>query len=179
MVLVIVTNVLVARSAAPFWCKAPAPLNVIFCCYFNSSSINYKELKIPLSVCYPLITTTWLWASLSKSSFDLVVSVALIDTWGMVNKDTSSWEQIRLIWFPVFVAEPNWIPRDIMIFRHHMYWQNMILLDLLLLHRILPGFIYFIGSTTTLYKLTGSTFGPSTLGHCLGIYLHLQTPCMY
>ena len=41
----------------------------------------------------------------------------------------------------------------------------MILLEILLLHRILIYFIYFIGSTMTLSKLTGSIFGPFKVGH--------------
>ena len=38
--------------------------------------------------------------------------------------------------------------------------------------------IYFIGSTITLSKLTGSTLGPFTVGHCLEISLNFQTPCI-
>ena len=45
MVLYIVTTIFMARSAAPFLCEAPSPLNIIFCCFFNSSSINSEELK--------------------------------------------------------------------------------------------------------------------------------------
>ena len=39
----------------------------------------------------------------------------------------------------------------------HDFWQN--------------------GSTITLSKLPGSTLGTFTVGHCLGISLHLQTLC--
>ena len=58
--LVIVTTILMVRSAAPFWCEAPDPLNLIFCCFFNISSIKFEVLKIPFSVWYTLIKTTWL-----------------------------------------------------------------------------------------------------------------------
>ena len=64
-----------------------------------------------------------------------------------------------------------------MIYRYHLSWQKMILLELLLLHRIIIDCIYLIGSTMTLYKLIDSTFGPLKVGHCLGISLDLQTPC--
>ena len=81
MVLTIVTTVFMARSDAPFLCEATEALNLIFCCFFNWSYINAEALKIPLSVWYLLITTPWLWASLSKVSFYLTVSVAFIFTW--------------------------------------------------------------------------------------------------
>ena len=55
----------------------------------------------------------------------------------------------------------------------------MILIELLLLNSILLDYIYFIGSAMTLSKLTGITLGPFTVCHCLGISLHLQTPCTY
>ena len=55
----------------------------------------------------------------------------------------------------------------------------MILLEIFLIHSIILGCIYFIESAMTLYKLTGSTLRPFTVGHCLGISLHLQTPCPY
>ena len=96
----------------------------------------------------------------------------------MLNKDTPSWEHIRWIWFTFCVVEPTCIQWDIMICRHHFSWQKMILLELLLLHSILLNCIYFIGSTMTLSKIIGSTFGPLVVGHCLGISLHLQTPCI-
>ena len=74
-------------------------------------------------------------------------------------------------------VEPTWSPRYIMICRHHFSWQNIILLELFLIHRIILDFIYFIGLAMTLSKITGNIFGPFTVGHCLGISLHLQTPC--
>ena len=64
MVLTIVTTILMVHSASPFWCEAPEPLKLICCCFFNRFSINYEVLKIPLSVWYNLITTTWIWSSL-------------------------------------------------------------------------------------------------------------------
>ena len=84
MALVILTTVFIAHSAAPFWCDALAPLNLIFCWLFNSSCINSEALNIPLSVWYLLITNPWLWASLSKFIFALTVSVAFIATWCLI-----------------------------------------------------------------------------------------------
>ena len=50
----------------------------------------------------------------------------------------------------------------------------MILLELLLLHRILLYCMYFIGSTLNLFKLTGSTLGTFTVGHCEFVKGHPQ-----
>ena len=61
----IVTTILMTFSAALFWCEAPAPLNPIFCCLFNISSINYEVLNISFSILwYALIVTPWLLSSL-------------------------------------------------------------------------------------------------------------------
>ena len=75
------TTVLVVRYSAPFWCEELAPLNLIFCCSFNSSSINFEVFNIPLSLWYTFIITPWLLYYLSKVSFSLTVSVAFISTW--------------------------------------------------------------------------------------------------
>ena len=58
-------------------------------------------------------------------------------TTDMFNKDTSSWELIRCIWFLFCVLDPTWIPRDTMICRQHMSRKMMIIIELLLLHGIL------------------------------------------
>ena len=63
VVLVIMPNIFIARSYAPFWCEAPAPLNLFFFWVCNSSSANSEVLDIPLSVWYPLITTPWILSS--------------------------------------------------------------------------------------------------------------------
>ena len=67
----------------------------------------------------------------------------------------------------LFLLEPNWISQDIVIYGHHMYRYNTILLDLLLLHSILLGCLYFIGLAVTLYKLTSITLGFSYLSTAL------------
>ena len=64
VVIFIVTNILIVWSTAPFWCKATAPLNLIFCCFFNRSSVNSEVLNILFSVWYTLIATPWLLSSL-------------------------------------------------------------------------------------------------------------------
>ena len=75
MALAILTIALMARSASQFWCEALAPINLIFCCFFNSISINFEVLKIPFSVWYTFITTPWLLSSLSKVRVYLTVLV--------------------------------------------------------------------------------------------------------
>ena len=67
----------------------------------------------------------------------------------------------------LFVLEPNWIPQDIFIYRHHMYRHNTILPDILLLHGIILDCLYFIGLAVTLYKLTSITLGFSYLSTAL------------
>ena len=64
MALAIVITILMVCSAAPFWYEAPAPLNLIFCCFFNRSYINFEVLKIPFSVWYTFIITPWPLSSL-------------------------------------------------------------------------------------------------------------------
>ena len=81
MVLAIVTTVLIERSADPFWYEVPAPLKLIFWLFFNIYYIKSVEFKTPLSVCYPLVTTPWLWFYLSRVSFALTISVAFIVSW--------------------------------------------------------------------------------------------------
>ena len=98
-------------------------------------------------------------------------------TTGMVKKNRSSREQHICIWLILCVVEPNWSLIDIVICRHHMFRQNIILLDILLICRILIDCIYFIGSKMTLSRLKVVTLGALTVGHCLGIFFHLQTPC--
>ena len=71
MELHIVTIVLMVLSAYPFWCKALALLNLIFCCFLKSSSINFEVLKISLSGWYTFIITPWLLSSFSKWVFTL------------------------------------------------------------------------------------------------------------
>ena len=84
MTLSILTTVLIVHSAYPFWCEAPAPINLIFFCFFNSSSIKSEAFNIPLSVWYLLITTPWLWSSISKVGFALIFSVEFIATWCLI-----------------------------------------------------------------------------------------------
>ena len=129
---------------------------------------HYLTLSLPLKVEFCL-------DSFSSVYSHLVLNAHI--TTGMVNKDTYSREHTRRILFPFCVVDTTWRPRDIIICRHHMSLQKMILLELLLLHSIIIDCIYLIGLTATLSKLTGSTFGPFTVGHCLVISLHLQIPC--
>ena len=63
MVLAIGTTIFMVRYDTIFWCEDPSTINLISWCLFNSSAINSEVLKIPLSVWYPLITTTWIWSS--------------------------------------------------------------------------------------------------------------------
>ena len=141
MTLAILTTVLIACSATPFWCEALAPLNLIFCCFFNSSSnkllgIEYFIVSVIYVYHYSL---TFILPLKGKFFLDIFSSVYIHlvlnfhITTGMVNKDTSSLEHLRLIWFTFCV----------MIYRHNFSWQKMILLVLLLLHRILLGCITF------------------------------------
>ena len=119
----------------------------------------------------------WVFLDSFSSIYSHLVLNAHINT-RIVNKDTSSWEDIIWIWFNFCVVEPIWIPRDILILRHHLSRQKMILLEISILHSIFLDCIYFIGSAMNLYKLIGITFGPFAFGHFLGIYLLLYTPCM-
>ena len=61
MIISIVAYILMLRSAASFWCESPAPLNLIYFCFFNSFSVHSKVFNIPLPVWYPLIITPWIW----------------------------------------------------------------------------------------------------------------------
>ena len=54
----------------------------------------------------------------------------------------------------------------------------MVYIGIFLLRIILLGGLYFTRSMATPSILTGITFGHLKIGHCLGVPLHLQTPCV-
>ena len=76
----IFTTILMVCSADSFWCEAPSPLNLIFCYFFNRSSINSEVFNIPLLVWGNSITTPWLWSSLLNKIL-LQVLEAIYRTW--------------------------------------------------------------------------------------------------
>ena len=172
-----------ARYAAPFWCEAPYPLNLTFFWFFNSSCINYEALNTKFIVWYPLITTPWNLASLSKVVFALKVSLEFVVTWCVMIvypltwfKTISSWENIIWRWFYLCVIEPICILWYAVICVQHMSRQNLILIYLLLINRILFYCLYFIRSEMKISKLIGRTFGDFIIGHCPLIFLKLHTP---
>ena len=121
MVTSIVKTILTTRSYNPFWCEAPAPLEIILFCLFNRSSIHSDLLNTPLSVCYTLIDTPWIWASLWNVSLDLTVSVAFIYNWCFILLKPLEWSKkppdIILDWayLPPHLVEPTLIPHYVMV----------------------------------------------------------------
>ena len=98
-------------------------------------------------------------------------------TTGMVNKNTSALEHIIWIWLALCVVYTTCIPRDILIFRHHISRQKMKFIEILLLHRIFLGCLYFTRPKLNLSKLTGRTLWPLKIATDLDFVWHLQTPC--
>ena len=98
------------------------------------------------------------------------------ETTGMFNKDTPTLENLIWIWLYTNVLDTTWIPQNVVILRHHLSKNNMILLELFLLHIIILNSIYFVRPTMKLFKPTEVTLGTFKIVRYLGINLNFIRP---